>query len=168
MKKIKYNHNTHQVNIAYGMRFADVFEGTADRFQYGGKELDRFSGLDLHDFSARWYDQQLGRFTTPDPLSELNENNPPIYDVHSHPKEILSSKASDVDMKNNEKTVDIILGFTKDNNNGTVGSETVVGSTGNNYNIVREVGFYTNKHIYSIKYPNFIKLINKIHKYEKP
>ena len=70
MKKIKYNHNTHQVNIAYGMRFADVFEGTADRFQYGGKEIDRFSGLDLHDFSARWYDQQLGRFTTPDPLQE--------------------------------------------------------------------------------------------------
>ena len=56
MKKIKYNHNTHQVNIAYGMRFADVFEGTADRFQYGGKEIDRFSGLDLDDFSARWYD----------------------------------------------------------------------------------------------------------------
>ncbi len=70
MKKIKYNHNTHQVNIAYGMRFADVFEGTADRFQYGGKEIDRFSGLDLHDFSARWYDQQLCRFTTPDPLQE--------------------------------------------------------------------------------------------------
>ena len=70
MKKIKYNHNTHQVNIAYGMRFADVFEGTADRFQYGGKEIDRFSGLDLHDFSARWYDQQLCRFTSPDPLQE--------------------------------------------------------------------------------------------------
>ena len=101
-------------------------------------------------------------------MSELNENNPPIYDVHSHPKEILSSKASDVDMKNNEKTVDIILGFTKDYNNGTAGSETVVGSTGNNYNIVREVGFYTNEHIYSITYSKFIKIINKIHKYEKP
>ncbi len=70
MKKIKYNHNTHQVNIAYGMRFADVFQGTADRFQYVGKEINRFSGLDLHDFSARWYDQQLCRFTTPDPLQE--------------------------------------------------------------------------------------------------
>ena len=71
-------------------------------------------------------------------------------------------------MKNNEKTVDIILGFTKVYNNGTAGSETVVGSTGNNYNIVREVGFYTNEHIYSITYSKFIKIINKIHKYEKP
>ena len=58
------------VYYPYGMRFADVFEGTADRFQYGGKEIDRFSGLDLHDFSARWYDSQLCRFTTPDPLQE--------------------------------------------------------------------------------------------------
>ena len=48
----------------------DIFTSEADAYRYGGKEFDRFAGLDLHDFSARWYDQQLCRFTTPDPLQE--------------------------------------------------------------------------------------------------
>ena len=48
----------------------DIFTSEADAYRYGGKEFDRFAGLDLHDFSVRWYDQQLCRFTTPDPLQE--------------------------------------------------------------------------------------------------
>lgn len=49
--------------------FSDVF-ATTDRYQYSGKEFDRMNGLDLYDFHARHYDPVLGRFTTPDPLSE--------------------------------------------------------------------------------------------------
>ena len=47
-----------------------VFEKITNCYRYGGKKLDRFAGLELHDFSARWYDQQLGRFAGPDPLQE--------------------------------------------------------------------------------------------------
>ena len=50
--------------------FSDVFATTTDRYQYSGKEFDRMNGLDLYDFHARQYDPVLGRFTTPDPLSE--------------------------------------------------------------------------------------------------
>ena len=50
--------------------FSDIFTATTDRYQYSGKEFDRMNGLDLYDFHARQYDPVLGRFTTPDPLSE--------------------------------------------------------------------------------------------------
>ncbi|MBO5748059.1 MAG: hypothetical protein J6R48_03425 [Muribaculaceae bacterium] len=50
--------------------FSDVFATTTDRYQYSGKEFDRMNGLDLYYFHARQYDLVLGRFTTPDPLSE--------------------------------------------------------------------------------------------------
>ena len=49
---------------------SDVFATTTDRYQYSGQEFDRMNGLDLYDFHARQYDPVLGRFTTPDPLSE--------------------------------------------------------------------------------------------------
>lgn len=40
--------------------------------KFGGKELDRVSGLNLMDFEARIYDPTTGRFYTPDPLSHIN------------------------------------------------------------------------------------------------
>ena len=49
--------------------FSDVF-ATTDRYQYSGKEFDRMNGVDRYDYHARQYDPVLGRFTTPDPLSE--------------------------------------------------------------------------------------------------
>ena len=52
------------------MKITNLFRDDAEMYQYVGKEINRFAGLDLHDFSARRYDQQLGRFTTPDPLQE--------------------------------------------------------------------------------------------------
>jgi len=43
---------------------------TTNRRKFGGKELATDLGLNLHDFTARWQNPALGRFTTPDPLSE--------------------------------------------------------------------------------------------------
>ena len=40
--------------------------GDAQPYKYGGKELDRTNGLDLYDFSARWYAPDLSL----DPLCE--------------------------------------------------------------------------------------------------
>ena len=39
--------------------------------KFNGKELDNISGLNWYDFSARYYDDVLGRFTTPDPMAEM-------------------------------------------------------------------------------------------------
>ena len=52
---------------SYGM---PMHMGDAQPYKYGGKELDRTNGLDLYDFSARWYDMTLPRFPSLDPLCE--------------------------------------------------------------------------------------------------
>lgn len=36
------------------------------RYQYTGREFDSFTGL--HYYRARWYDTQLGRFISEDPI----------------------------------------------------------------------------------------------------
>ncbi len=73
------------VYYPYGTRFSDVFATTTDRYQYSGKEFDRMNGLDLYDFHARQYDPVLGRFTTPDPLSEKYYHLSPYAYCASNP-----------------------------------------------------------------------------------
>lgn len=42
----------------------------AQKFGFGGKELNEELGLDWHDFHARNYDASLGRWMNLDPLAE--------------------------------------------------------------------------------------------------
>src|SRR5690606_22418430 len=42
----------------------------AEKYKFGGKELNNELGLDLYDFSARNYDPALGRWLNVDPLAE--------------------------------------------------------------------------------------------------
>ena len=53
----------------YGMPYVDNYY-SVQPYKYGSKELDRTNGLDLYDFSARWYDMTLLRFLSLDPLCE--------------------------------------------------------------------------------------------------
>ena len=59
-----------QVYYPYGMKITDLFRTDTDMYRYGGKEFMSMHDLQHYDYSARWYDSQLGRFTTPDPLQE--------------------------------------------------------------------------------------------------
>ena len=43
-------------------------------YRYNGKELNE--DLGLYDYGARWHDPSIGRWTTLDPLAELNHNLP--------------------------------------------------------------------------------------------
>ncbi len=54
----------------FGMAFADGIEQNKQPYKYNGKELDSDKGLNLYDYSARYVDPALGRFTTMDPLAE--------------------------------------------------------------------------------------------------
>jgi len=54
----------------FGTYFANSTNQEKQPYKYNGKELDRHFGLDLYDYGARFYDPLIGRFTTPDPLSE--------------------------------------------------------------------------------------------------
>jgi RHS repeat-associated protein len=51
---------------------------TAQKFGFGGKELNEELGLDWHDFGARNYDAALGRWMNIDPLAEVMENHSPF------------------------------------------------------------------------------------------
>ena len=64
----------------YGLPMASSRNTAAQRWLFGGKELDRISGLDLYDFEARAYDPALTRFTSPDALtSDSPWNTPYLY-----------------------------------------------------------------------------------------
>ncbi|MFV0326925.1 MAG: RHS repeat-associated core domain-containing protein, partial [Bacteroides xylanisolvens] len=71
----------------FGTAFA---EGTATEqgkqpYKYNGKELDQMHGLNLYDYSARYYESAIGRFTTVDPLAEKYYSISPYVYVGNNP-----------------------------------------------------------------------------------
>ena len=56
----------------FGTAFAEntVDEQKKQPYKYNGKELDQMHGLNLYDYSARYYESAVGRFTSVDPLAE--------------------------------------------------------------------------------------------------
>ncbi|MFT3739681.1 MAG: RHS repeat-associated core domain-containing protein [Breznakibacter sp.] len=60
-----------------------------NRYLYNGKELqgDGFGGVELGwlDYGARFYDPQIARWTTPDPLCEYHYNLAPNHYVMNNP-----------------------------------------------------------------------------------
>jgi RHS repeat-associated protein len=55
-----------------GQTSGGPFNSGANPYLYSGKETDRMNGLNEYDFSARWLDNAVPGFTTPDPLAELH------------------------------------------------------------------------------------------------
>lgn len=56
----------------FGMTLGEITASEQDKqsYKYNGKELDRKNGLNLYDYSARYMEPALGRFTTLDPMAE--------------------------------------------------------------------------------------------------
>ncbi len=52
------------------MSFAESTGQDIQPFKYNGKELDKEHGLNLYDYSARFYEPTTGRFSTVDPHAE--------------------------------------------------------------------------------------------------
>ncbi len=73
----------------YGMLMGCSYLGESQRWKFGGKELDRVSGLDLLDFEARPYDATLGRFWRPDPMAEDYKDFSPLLYCAANPLGVL-------------------------------------------------------------------------------
>ncbi|MDR1706661.1 MAG: RHS repeat-associated core domain-containing protein [Prevotella sp.] len=79
--KTQWNHY-----YPFGMAFADKFDnGSKQPYKYNGKELDQMHGLNLYDYSARYYEPAIGRFTTVDPHAENYYSWSPYAYVGNNP-----------------------------------------------------------------------------------
>ncbi|NDV97298.1 RHS repeat-associated core domain-containing protein [Dysgonomonas sp. 521] len=69
----------------FGSVFASTTGAEKQPYKYNGKELDAMHGLNLYDYSARYMDSQIGRFTSVDPLAEKYYSWSPYSYVLNNP-----------------------------------------------------------------------------------
>ncbi|WP_050700224.1 RHS repeat domain-containing protein [Dysgonomonas sp. BGC7] len=69
----------------FGMEFAENSGDSDQPYKYNGKELDKMHGLNMYDYSARYYEPAIGRFTTVDPLAEKYYSIGPYAYVGNNP-----------------------------------------------------------------------------------
>ncbi|QIK55243.1 RHS repeat-associated core domain-containing protein [Dysgonomonas sp. HDW5B] len=75
----------------FGMAFAEgtTTEQGKQPYKYNGKELDQIHGLNLYDYSARYYDPAYSRFTTVDPLAEKYYSISPYVYAANNPMKFI-------------------------------------------------------------------------------
>ena len=88
----------------FGTAFAEntVDEQKKQPYKYNGKELDQMHGLNLYDYSARYYESAVGRFTTVDPLAEKYYSWSPYAYVGNNP--IIRTDPTGMDWYLNQST----------------------------------------------------------------
>ncbi|WP_051697972.1 DUF6443 domain-containing protein [Prevotella sp. 10(H)] len=71
----------------FGTAFAEntVSEQGKQPYKYNGKELDQMHGLNMYDYSARFYEPSIGRFSTIDPKAEKYYSISPYAYVANNP-----------------------------------------------------------------------------------
>jgi len=59
--------------------------GPNNKYQYNNKELNDNFGLNWNDYGARWYDAAIGRWTSVDPLAEMQLSFSPYTYTYNNP-----------------------------------------------------------------------------------
>jgi RHS repeat-associated protein len=69
----------------FGMISNRNSSGTDNKYLYNGKEIQQELGLEWYDYRARFYDPQIGRFTTKDQLGEFAPTINPYQYCYNNP-----------------------------------------------------------------------------------
>uniref|UniRef100_UPI003AF00B1A RHS repeat-associated core domain-containing protein n=1 Tax=Dysgonomonas gadei TaxID=156974 RepID=UPI003AF00B1A len=82
----------------FGMAFAEntTAEQGLQPYKYNGKELDQMRGLNMYDYSARFYEPAYGRTPTPDPHAENYYSWSPYAWVGNNPMRNIDPFGTDV------------------------------------------------------------------------
>ena len=82
--------------------FGSIFAGTTgpdkQPYKYNGKELDQMHGLNLYDYSARYYESTVGRFTSVDPMAEKYYSISPYAYCLNNPLRFTDPTGREVDL----------------------------------------------------------------------
>ncbi len=80
----------------FGTAFAEKYDdGKNQPYKYNGKELDQMHGLNLYDYSARYYESAIGRFTSIDPHAENYYSWSPYVYVGNNPLKYIDPTGMD-------------------------------------------------------------------------
>ena len=91
----------------FGTLFAEKYDdGKKQPYKYNGKELDQMHGLNLYDYSARYYESAVGRFTSVDPLAEKYYNISPYTYVANNPIKYVDLKGDSLTLYGQQDHID--------------------------------------------------------------
>ncbi|MBD8388704.1 RHS repeat domain-containing protein [Dysgonomonas sp. BGC7] len=85
----------------FGMEFAENSGDSDQPYKYNGKELDKMHGLNMYDYSARYYEPAIGRFITVDPLAEKYYSISPYAYVANNPIKFVDTDGRKIKIVNN-------------------------------------------------------------------
>ena len=80
----------------FGLLFGESEDPETQRFKFNGKEFDRYHGLDMYDYGARFYDPGICRFTTMDPMCEKYYHLSPYIYCGNNPVNAIDIKGDTI------------------------------------------------------------------------
>ncbi|MDP4240769.1 MAG: RHS repeat-associated core domain-containing protein, partial [Bacteroidota bacterium] len=80
----------------FGMNSSQYSSSTDNKYLYNGKELQEDLSLNCYDYGARFYDPQIGRFTTLDPQAERYYRWSPYTYAMNNPVNLIDPNGEEV------------------------------------------------------------------------